>query len=194
MVRKIIKYTLVVLGIGLLLFLVLHNLDSFVASTHRLGEILKIDSLRNWFEVYNDTNTVIYQESVQEIETNINTFIENVNNMKDISFEEALTNFLQWFANFLFEFIIYFCNYGLNVILIGYMMLHETFTGEQEKIKTSPSARLFILIDSLYQTAKKAVIKAISYILGQISYHRRTIALWLSLSLWSAPSACSSPS
>ena len=106
MVRKIIKYTLVVLGIGLLLFLVLHNLDSFVASTHRLGEILKIDSLRNWFEVYNDTNTVIYQESVQEIETNINTFIENVNNMKDISFEEALTNFLQWFANFLFEFTI----------------------------------------------------------------------------------------
>ena len=155
MVRKIIKYLLVVLGIGLLLFLVLHNLDSFVASTHRLGEILKIDSLRNWFEVYNDTNTVIYQESVQEIETNINTFIENVNNMKDISFEEALTNFLQWFANFLFEFTIYFCNYGLNVILIGYMMLHETFTGEQERIKTSPLARLFILVDSLYQTAKK---------------------------------------
>ena len=183
MVRKIIKYTLVVLGIGLLLFLVLHNLDSFVASTHRLGEILKIDSLRNWFEVYNDTNTVIYQESVQEIETNINTFIENVNNMKDISFEEALTNFLQWFANFLFEFTIYFCNYGLNVILIGYMMLHETFTGEQERIKTSPLARLFILVDSLYQTAKKAVIKAISYVLGQISYHRRTIALWLSLIL-----------
>lgn len=183
MVRKIIKYTLVVLGIGLLLFLVLHNLDSFVASTHRLGEILKIDSLRNWFEVYNDTNTVIYQESVQEIETNINTFIENVSNMKDISFEEALTNFLQWFANFLFEFTIYFCNYGLNVILIGYMMLHETFTGEQEKIKTSPLARLFILIDSLYQTAKKAVIKAIYYVLGQVSYHRRTIALWLSLIL-----------
>ena len=183
MVRKIIKYLLVVLGIGLLLFLVLHNLDSFVASTHRLGEILKIDSLRNWFEVYNDTNTVIYQESVQEIETNINTFIENVNNMKDISFEEALTNFLQWFANFLFEFTIYFCNYGLNVILIGYMMLHETFTGEQEKIKTSPLARLFILVDSLYQTAKKAVLKAIYYVLGQISYHRRTIALWLSLIL-----------
>ena len=78
MVRKIIKYSLVVLGIGLLLFLVLHNLDSFVSSTHRLGEILKIDSLRNWFEVYNDTNTVIYDESIQEIETNVNAFIENI--------------------------------------------------------------------------------------------------------------------
>ena len=78
MVRKIIKYLLVVLGIGLLLFLVLHNLDSFVASTHRLGEILKIDSLRNWFEVYNNKNTVILDESIQEIKTNVNTIVENV--------------------------------------------------------------------------------------------------------------------
>ena len=86
MVRKIIKYTLVVLGIGLLLFLVLHNLDSFVASTHRLGEILKIDSLRNWFEVYNDTNTVIYDESIQEIETNVNTFIEYAKQHPELRF------------------------------------------------------------------------------------------------------------
>ena len=87
MVRKIIKYLLVVLGIGLLLFLVLHNLDSFVASTHRLGEILKIDSLKNWFEVYNEKNTVIYDESIKEIEENVNTFIENIQSFSSQSLE-----------------------------------------------------------------------------------------------------------
>ena len=181
MVKKITKYLLVVLGIGLLLFLVLHNIDSFVTSTHRLGEILKIDSLKNWFEVYNNQNTVIHDEAIQEIETNVNTIIENVEATSKLTFEEMLVNFLTNFANFSLDFFIYFCNYGLNAILICYMMLHETFTGEQERIKTSLFARFFIMVDSLYQTAKKVVTKAISYILEQVSYHRRTVALWLSL-------------
>ena len=183
MVRKIIKYLLVVLGIGLLLFLVLHNLDSFVASTHRLGDILKIDSLKNWFEVYNEKNTVIYDESIKEIEENVNTFIENINSVSQISFEEAFFNFLTSFANFSCDFFIYFCNYGLNIILISYMLLNETFAGTQEKVKTSLFARFFIYIDSLYQLVKKVVFKTILSVLEFISYHRRTIALWLALIL-----------
>lgn len=183
MVRKIIKYTLVVLGIGLLLFLVLHNLDSFVASTHRLGEILKIDSLRNWFEVYNDTNTVIYDESIQEIETNVNTFIENIQSFSSQSLEERFFNFLQGFANFACDFVIYFCNYGLNILLITYLTLHETFEGEQQKVKTSLFARFFIIIDGLYQIAKNAVIRAFRVVLDFISVNRRAIALWITLIL-----------
>ena len=174
---------LVVLGIGLLLFLVLHNLDSFVASTHRLGEILKIDSLRNWFEVYNDTNTVIYAESIQEIETNVNTFIENIQSFSSQSLEERFFNFLQGFANFLCDFVIYFCNYGLNILLITYLTLHETFEGEQQKVKTSLFARFFIIIDGLYQIAKNAVIRAFRAVLDFISVNRRTIALWITLIL-----------
>ena len=83
MVKKIIKIIFVVLGIGLFLFLILHNIYSFVETTNRLKEILNPFELKNFFEIYNEESKVIYEESIKEIteaiESTIDSFEQTVN-------------------------------------------------------------------------------------------------------------------
>ena len=148
MVRKIILTILGTLGIGILLFLVFQNLDSFVATTKRLSEVLKIDSLKNFFELYNESSTIIYDESIKEIEGAVNDVIDSFQATTQKPFEEILAEFLLNALDFGLDFFIYFCNYGLNAILITYIMLRETFAGEQITIKTSPLAFFWIKLNN----------------------------------------------
>ena len=67
MVKKILKIIALVLGIGLLLFLVLNNIDSFIHTTNRLKEIFNSTELKNFFQIYNEKSTVILDESIKEI-------------------------------------------------------------------------------------------------------------------------------
>jgi hypothetical protein len=46
--------------------------------------------------------------------------------------------------DFSLNFIIYFCNYGLNGIFIAYILLQENINGTQLTIKTSPLAGLYL--------------------------------------------------
>ncbi len=183
MVKKIIKIILCVLGIGLLLFLVLNNLDSFVATTNRLSDILKIDSLKNFFEVYNESSTQIYDESIKEIEGAVNGVIDSFNQVSQKPFEELLGEFLYNLLDFGLDFFIYFCNYGLNAILIAYILLHETFAGEQLNIKTSPLAYLWIKINNLLNNFKNGVIWLFRQVLNFLSSNKQIIVLSLFLML-----------
>ena len=183
MVKKIIKFILCVLGIGLLLFLVLNNLDSFVATTNRLSDILKIDSLKNFFEVYNESSTQIYDESIKEIEGAVNGVIDSFNQVSQKPFEELLAEFLYNLLDFGFDFFIYFCNYGLNAILIVYILLHETFAGEQLRIKTSPLAYLWIRFNNLLNMIKNGIIWLFRQFLNFLSTNKQIIVLSLFLML-----------
>ena len=49
MAKKIIKITLILLGIGLTLFLIVLNLNSFIETTNRFCEIADISNLKNIF-------------------------------------------------------------------------------------------------------------------------------------------------
>ena len=183
MVKKIIKIILCVLGIGLLLFLVLNNLDSFVATTNRLSDILKIDSLKNFFEVYNESSTQIYDESIKEIEGAVNGVIDSFNQVSQKPFEELLAEFLYNLLDFGLDFFIYFCNYGLNAILIAYILLHETFAGEQLNIKTSPLAYFYIKINNLLNTIKNGLIRLFRVGVNILSNNKQIIVLSLFLVL-----------
>lgn len=183
MVRKIILSILGTLGIGILLFLVFQNLDSFVATTNRLSDILKIDSLKNFFEVYNESSTQIYDESIKEIEGAVNGVIDSFNQVSQKPFEELLAEFLYNLLDFGLDFFIYFCNYGLNAILIAYILLHETFAGEQLNIKTSPLAYLWIKINNLLNNFKNGVIWLFRQILNFLSSNKQIIVLSLFLML-----------
>ena len=110
MVRKIILSILGTLGIGFLLFLVFQNLDSFVETTKRLSEVLKIDNLKNFFEVYNESSIVIYDESIKEIEGAVNDVIDSFQQTTQRPFEEILAEFLLNALDFGLDFFIYFCN------------------------------------------------------------------------------------
>ena len=183
MVRKIILSILGTLGIGILLFLVFQNLDSFVATTNRLSDILKIDSLKNFFEVYNESSTQIYDESIKEIEGAVNGVIDSFNQVSQKPFEELLAEFLYNLLDFGLDFFIYFCNYGLNAILIAYILLHETFAGEQLNIKTSPLAYLWIKINNLLNSLKNGVIWLFRQVLNFLSSNKQIIVLSLFLML-----------
>ena len=183
MVRKIILSILGTLGIGFLLFLVFQNLDSFVETTKRLSEVLKIDNLKNFFEVYNESSSVIYDESIKEIEGAVNDVIDSFQATTQRPFEEILAEFLLNALDFGLDFFIYFCNYGLNAILITYIMLHETFAGEQINIKTSPLTFLWIKLNNLIDSIKNTIIMFFRYLLCLLTRYKRIIVLSLFLML-----------
>lgn len=185
MVKKIIKIILVVLGIGLFLFLILHNIYSFVETTNRLKEILNPLELKNFFEIYNEESKVIYEESIKEIteaiESTIDSFQETVNK----PFEEVFIELLESLLDFGFDFIIYFCNYGLNGLLIAYILLHENITGTQLTIKTSPLAGLYLTITKILTSIINTIKRGIAWLLNHLYEQRRKIAFILLLYLLS---------
>ena len=183
MARKIIIAISAVLGVGVILLLVLLNVDSFIATTYRLSQVLKIDNLKSFVEIYNESSTVIYDESISEIQTTVNSFIESIKIPEDKTFEDILADILTWLLNFSFDFVIYFCNYGLNIMLITYIMLNETFNGEQLRIKTSPFAFVWIRINNLLNLIKNGLKWAINKVLEFISTNRRIIAVCITLIL-----------
>ena len=185
MVKKIIKIILVVLGIGLFLFLILHNIYSFVETTNRLKEILNPLELKNFFEIYNEESKVIYEESIKEITEAIESTIDSFQQTVNKPFEEIFIELVESFFDFGFDFIIYFCNYGLNGLLIAYILLHENITGTQTTIKTSPLAGLYLTISKILTIIKNAIIWAIKWLLNHLYEQRRKIALLLMLYLLS---------
>ena len=183
MVRKIILSILGTLGIGIFLFLVFQNLDSFVATTNRLSDILKIDSLKNFFEVYNESSTQIYDESVNEIVDAVGGVIDSFQQTVDRPFEEILAEVLLNLLDFGLDFFIYFCNYGLNAILITYILLHETFAGEQLTIKTSPLGFLWIRFNNFIDLIKNSIIRGFRWLLNLLSEYKKAIVLSIFLIL-----------
>lgn len=176
-IKRIIFWTLIGLGLGLILILVLLNKESFVNTTKRFSDIWKAHPLKSFFEVYNDKSEVIYNESVAEIENFVEEVSEEITNAKEIDYKELFFTFLSNFFDFLFDLFIYFCNYGLNLLLLVFIFLHETFAGTKETIKTSPMAYLYLKVDksifSAKQQAKKVLKKAISW----MSDNRRIIVI-----------------
>ena len=144
---------------------------------------MKIDNLKNFFEVYNESSTVIYDESIKEIEGAVNDVIDSFQQTTQRPFEEILAEFLLNALDFGLDFFIYFCNYGLNAILITYIMLHETFAGEQINIKTSPLTFLWIKLNNLIDSIKNTIIMFFRYLLCLLTRYKRIIVLSLFLML-----------
>ncbi|MCR5786411.1 MAG: hypothetical protein K6G28_01760 [Acholeplasmatales bacterium] len=176
MAKKIIKISSIILGVCLAIFLVIISINTFKSTTSRLIEIFDISNLKNCFEIYIDKSSIIYEESVKEVESNVSSFVESVSNAFDKPFEEVILDFLNSFFDFLLNFIIYFCNYGLNVILLSYIFFHETISGTQEKIRTTPLAYSYYCIIKTIDMIKIKTVKGIKYVLNIIYKYRRIIA------------------
>lgn len=168
MAKKIIKITLIILGIGIFLFLVYLNYTSFIDTTKRLADILDIQNLKNFIEKYNSKRSFIYDESIKEIEDAVGGVIDNITQVAQKPFGELLGETLLNLLDFTSNLLIYFCNYGLNIIILAYIFFHETITGTQISLKTSPPARLYLLIsksiDKLKKLIKKGLKKLVNYI------------------------------
>lgn len=175
--KKILHYSLIGLGLGVILILVLLNLNYFKTVTQRLTDIWKSEKLLNYFELYNQKSQPIYDESINQISTWFDKVVESFNNFKEKPIAEILENILLSLLDFGLNFIIYFCNYGLNIILISYICLHETFNATQLEIRTSPLTYLYLKVDSLSTKLRKSIIKGFKLIIKFLSKNRRTITL-----------------
>lgn len=185
MAKRIIKITLITLGIGIFLFLVYLNYNSFIDTTKRLADILDIHNLKNFIEKYNSKRNIIYDESIKEIEDAIGGVIDNITEVTQKPFGELLGETLLNLLDFTSNLLIYFCNYGLNIIILAYIFFHETITGTQLALKTSPPARLYLLIIKSIDKLKELIKKALKKLKNYIYQERRKLALIIVLYLLS---------
>ena len=138
MVKKIIKNSFEVLFLGLCLFIVLQSTSLFIYATDRAVTIIDIEKVKAFFELTSEEKFTGY---LYEIYEEIYRFFKYISSL-DI--EKILT--LLW--DFILDFIIYFCNFGLNILLVIVIILHETFTKEEAEIKTSNGAKFYLWIQS----------------------------------------------
>lgn len=138
MVKKIIKTSFEVLFLGLCLFIVLQSTSLFIYATDRAVTIIDIEKVKAFFELTSEEEFTGY---LYEIYEEIYRFFKYISSL-DI--EKILT--LLW--DFILDFIIYFCNFGLNILLVIVIILHETFAKEETEIKTSNGAKFYLWIQS----------------------------------------------
>lgn len=142
--KKIALISFEVLFLGLCLYLVLQSTSLFIYATDRAKTIIDIGNVKAFFELTSDELAASY---LQEIIDEISSFIDYICNI-DITILEKLGKLLEILWNILLDFIIYFCNFGLNIVLIIGIILHETFTKEEEEIKTSKGAKAYLWLQS----------------------------------------------
>lgn len=173
------KIILITLGAGIFLLLVFFNLTNFIDTTDRLLQIKDLSNLKNCFEIYNTNSTIIYDESIKEIEGAITEVIDKVQAASNKSISEIILNLLSNLLDFTLNFLIYFCNFGINILFITWLTFHETLNGTNLTIRTTPLATLYIKINKLISKIKQAVVKALQRLLSLLQKHRRKIALFI---------------
>ena len=110
--KKIILISFEVLFISLCLFLVLQSTSLFIYATDWAKTIIDIQNVKAFFELgNNDELAAIY---LQEIIDEINKVIDFIINIDLEKIGEVLL--ILW--DLLLDLIIYFCNFGLNIVLI----------------------------------------------------------------------------
>ena len=176
MVKKIIYITL---GVGVFLLLVCFNLSTFRDTTQRLLDLKDLSTLKNYFELYNTKSTIIYDESIKEIEGTITDVIDKVQAVSNKPISEILLDILSNLLDFTLNFLIYFCNFGINILFVTWLTLHETLNGTQTTIKTTPLATLYIKFHTFLYKIKQAVVKALKRLLSLLHKQRRKIALFI---------------
>lgn len=176
MAKRIIKISLVILGVGLFLFLIYWNRNSFIQSTNRLLEILNLNELKSFFEVYNESSQVIYDESIKEITEAAEGFINNVNETFNKPTEDLIYDILNNMLNFGFNILLYVFNYGLNVIILSYIILYENLNGTKLEIKTSLLARIFTKLNNFIGFIINAFKRALKALFKLLKKNRRKLA------------------
>ena len=140
--KKLTIIGLLIVGLGISLSLLFLNLESFKDTTIRFQDIFDITNLKTCFDNYLIENTKTYQDfeaSCSETVTKIGNYFANFNEQ---TFYDILTNIF----NFLYIFLMYALNVGLNVFVIMFIFIRESIYGTQYKIKTTKFAIVLIKI------------------------------------------------
>lgn len=175
-VRKVLIICYGILVVAICLLLVFLNIEDFKLITQRFKEIFDVETLKCFFENYNSNNTVVQDEIIEEAGNFVDSVIEKIESTDksfwDIIFDSILNGF-----DFLLDFIIYFGNFGINILFILYIYFHEVFTSEHLEIKKSILATFHMYIKSKIKQFYNKIISLLASLLCFIRRKKKIILI-----------------
>lgn len=139
MVKRLGLIIFEVLFFAFCVWTVLQSIDVFILATNRAKTMIDFENIKAFFETSSFEQTEIY---FQEISDTILGFFENILNT-DLTIVERILQILDTILNLILDFIIYFCNFFLTFLMIVFIILHETFSKEELKVKYSLGAKSY---------------------------------------------------
>lgn len=139
MVKKIAKISFEVLFVGLCLLIVLQSTSIFIDATERLKDIVEIRQVKNYFENF-DAKPYLdsYVKAIEEFVAKVVELFEKED------FWTIVGKFLDKIWNFILDAIIYFCNFGVTILFVLWIILHEAFSKEEPNIKYTRGAKIYL--------------------------------------------------
>ena len=139
MVKKIAKISFEVLFVGICLLIVLQSTSIFIEATERLKDIVQIRTVKNFFESF---DAEPYIESYIKAIENFAAKIVELFERED--FWTIVGIFLENVWNFILDAIIYFCNFGVTILFVLWIILHEAFSKEEPNVKYTRGAIIYL--------------------------------------------------
>lgn len=173
--KKIALIGLIVVGLGLSLALLFLNLDSFKDTTKRFQDIFDITNLKTFFDNYIKSNEVTYQQFEETCADKYNQVVDWFSNLKFD--EENWITVFQNVGNFIYTFLMYVLNIGLNVVLVLFIFIRESIYGTQLKIKTSKPALILIRIRQGLIFIINKIKQFLMYLLSKLKKYKKYIFL-----------------
>ncbi len=177
--KKLIIYLYVALVLSLVIILVLLNKESFKDTTKRFMEVFNITNVKCFFEAHLDKTNIFYEEIIDEVTYNIAEGITNIANTFNQSepFLDRLLNLISNLMMALCDFLIIFANIGLNILMVLFIYLNETFTSTHLEPKKTLGAKIYLFIFNFIKRIIHFIKTIIKTIIKFISKNRRFIAL-----------------
>ncbi len=177
--KKVLFIIYVVLGVSAMILLAYHNRNSFIETTNRFKEVFKFTEVKCFFELSLDNSNIMFDDIVDSVTTDVVDFYYSIKDSVSLqeSFWDSFLNSLNTFSNILCDFLIYFCNIGLNIFLILLIYFKETFNAEKNKIRMTRSAKIFQVICDTIKLIIGNVVKLFKNIFKIIKKYKRFVAL-----------------
>lgn len=172
MVKKLTKICFEVLFIGLCLYLVLLSTDIFKDATWRLLEGLDLLNVQTFFEKFDSASYIkMYIEEIQTYITNIIDYLF----FSDIPFYQIVLDFIELLWNWILDLIIYFCNFGLTILLVLWIILHETFSKEEERVRYTKGALIYFKYQYFKHLIYSIIRDKLHQLFNLIKKYKKTI-------------------
>jgi predicted PurR-regulated permease PerM len=159
--KKLIIYLYVALVLSLVIILVLLNKEFFKDTTKRFMEVFNITNVKCFFEAHLDKTNILYEEIIDEVTSNIAERITNIANTFNQSepFLDRIFNLISNLMMALCDFLIIFANIGLNILMVLFICLNETFTSTHLEPKKTLGAKIYLFI---FNIIKRIICQEVS--------------------------------
>ena len=171
--KKLTIIGLLIVGLGISLSLLFLNLQSFHDTTIRFQDIFDITNLKTCFDNYLKANEPTYQQFEADCADKYNQVVEFISNLKFD--KEMLLTILQNIANFIYMFLMYALNVGLNVLVIMFIFIRESIYGTNLKIKTSKPALILIKIRQFFIFIINKIKQFLRFLLIKIKEYKKHV-------------------